>query len=191
MVLQQLKHETRAQHEQIERVVDLAARFRSREGYRAVLARFYGFYVPLEAALAGVEGLALALDDLVTRWKADRLTRDLVALGLPAGELAALPRCADLPALPAVAHAFGCLYVLEGATLGGQLITRQVTTSLGVTPEYGAAFFSGYGPATGPMWRSFGARLTAHATTPEHAAAMVATAQATFRAFARWLAAMR
>lgn len=187
MILQRLKHATREDHQQVERTVDLGARLRSREAYGAVLARFYGFYAPLEAALAAVDGLALALADLGARSKAGLLARDLATLGVAADQLGALPRCGALPALPDVAHAFGCMYVLEGATLGGQLIARQLG-GLGVTPEAGGAFYTSYGPAVGPMWRSFGASLTAYATTPEREEAMVSTARATFAALEGWLA---
>lgn len=188
MILQRLKHDTRGHHDSIERAVDLPSRLRSPAAYCAVLARLYGFYAPAEAALGVVEGLPLALDDLASRWKAGLLARDLAALGLAPGELAALPRCAALPPLPDVARALGCLYVLEGATLGGQLIARQLADGPGVTADHGGAFFSGYGPATGPMWRRFGAALAAHARTPEHEDAMVAAAQETFGALERWLA---
>jgi heme oxygenase (biliverdin-IX-beta and delta-forming) len=187
-VLQRLKCETRPYHEQIEHVMDLPACLHSREEYRAVLARLYGLYAPVELALGDVAGLSTIVDDLSGRWKAALLARDLLALGLSTVELRDLPRCADLPALPDIAHALGCLYVFEGATLGGQLIARQIAGSLGVSTEHGGAFFSSYGSQTGPMWRRFGAAVTAYATTPNHEAAMVAAAQELFRIFTRWLA---
>lgn len=186
--MQRLKRDTQVHHEQIERLVDLPSRLRSREAYRAVLIQFYGFYAPLEASLWQVEGLALALGDVAARRKADLIARDLLALGVRPGELPALPRCADLPALPDAAHALGCLYVLEGATLGGQIIVRQLAAGPGVTADSGGAFFSGYGRETGPMWRSFGVGLAAYATTPEREAGIVAAAGETFCALDRWLA---
>lgn len=187
MVLQRLKRDTHAYHERIERRINLAARLSSRDGYRSVLARFYGFYAPVEAALSSVEGLSLALGDLAARWKTGLIARDLATLGLSARELPALPRCADIPALPDVAHAFGCLYVLEGATLGGQIIARQIVRALGVAADCGGAFFCGYNQETGLMWRSFGAGLAAYATTSEREAMMLLTARETFCAFDRWL----
>ena len=44
--------------------------------------------------------------------------------------------------------AFGCLYVMEGATLGGQVIGRHVRQTLGVTPETGGRFHAAYGDRT-------------------------------------------
>ncbi|NTW02388.1 MAG: biliverdin-producing heme oxygenase [Oscillochloris sp.] len=188
MVLQRLKHETRPYHEQIELVMDLPARLHANAAYCTVLARLYGVYAPVEQALRNVADLSSVLDDIHGRWKTERLVRDLTALGMSSNQVRALPQCTELPALPDVAHALGCLYVFEGATLGGQLIVRQVVDSLGVSTEHGGAFFSGYGPATGPMWQHFGAALTAYAITPERETAMVAAAQELFLIFRRWLA---
>lgn len=191
MILQRLKRDTRSHHEQIEDILDLPTRLRSRDSYRSVLVQFYGFYAPVEAALDMVDGLSLALDDVTARWKTALIADDLGALGVGADALNVLPRCADLPRLPDVAHAFGCLYVLEGATLGGQVIARQIFDALDITGASGGAFFAGYGSETGLMWRTFGAKLSAYATTPEREASIIAAATQTFGAFAHWLAEKR
>ena len=49
----------------------------------------------------------------------------------------------------------GCLYVLEGATLGGVVIRRHPEQKLRLGPDNGAAFFHAYGPDTGRRWREF------------------------------------
>jgi heme oxygenase len=54
--------------------------------------------------------------------------------------------------------------VLEGATHGGQFISKHTLALLGVTPETAGRFFHGYGERTGAMWRTFGAALTGFAT---------------------------
>lgn len=187
MLMQRLKHETRSHHEQIERTLQLSVRCQSLAGYRAVLVRFYGFYAPIEAALAQVDGLPVALADLSARWKTQRIARDLEALDLPVPAQARIDLCPDLPDLAAVAQAFGCLYVLEGATLGGQMIARQLAANLGLSPERGGTFFSGYGPETGPRWRAFGEQLVTYVTTPATEAVIVDAARETFCAFEGWL----
>ena len=49
------------------------------------------------------------------------------------------------PAHPGAAvRLSGCLDVIEGATLGGPVVTRHLQASLGLTPLSGGAFFSGY-----------------------------------------------
>ncbi|NCC31043.1 MAG: hypothetical protein EOM24_03350 [Chloroflexia bacterium] len=185
MILQRLKHETQSYHDQMEVIVDLPARLRSREAYCAVLVRFYGFYAPVEAALDRLDGLAHVLPDITVRRKTPLIACDLAALGRSTHDL---PWCAELPALPDVAHALGCLYVLEGATLGGQLIARQLAAGPGVTSDRGGAFFHSYGKETGSMWRSFGAGLAEYANTPEREATIIGAAQQTFRALEHWLA---
>jgi heme oxygenase len=93
--------------------------------------------------------------------------------------------------VPTLAHALGLLYVLEGATLGGQLLRRRLGPALGLTEERGLAFFTAYGAEVGPMWRAFADALARFdAATPAgerpaaHAAALDA-ARAAFVAFER------
>lgn len=186
-ILARLKRETQAEHAAIEQRVDLPRRMSSADAYGRLLARFWGFYAPIEDRLAARPEWDRCGIDLRPRLKAPVLARDLRALGWPAGVLAALPRCRDLPPLDSFARALGCLYVLEGATLGGQLIAREARRSLGLSAERGCAFFLSYGESVGPMWRAFRG-LLAQAAAEADDAAIVCGARATFAAFDRWLA---
>ena len=49
----------------------------------------------------------------------------------------------------------GALYVIEGSTLGGQVITRQLAESIEVYPGKGASFFHGHGANTQLHWSDF------------------------------------
>jgi heme oxygenase len=54
----------------------------------------------------------------------------------------------DMPEFPTLADSgalIGTLYVIEGATLGGKVISRHLKDSLGLGPTSGAHFFNGYG----------------------------------------------
>ena len=187
MILRRLKQETRADHDRIERALDLVQLCRSVEAYRRLLERYLGFYAPVEAALGRLEALDSLGVDLERRRKAGLLERDLAALGLSERDLVALPRCMDLPDLTSPTRALGCLYVLEGATLGGQIIARQLLPALGLSAAAGGSFFSSYGASVGPMWRAFGERLVACATTPEAEAEIVAGARQAFGSFTGWV----
>lgn len=178
-ILARLKAETRAEHDAIERVLDLTREGLTLAEYRAWLERMYGFYRPLEAELPGVPGL-----DLGARRKTPLLREDLAALGVE--ELARLPECAELPPLRTADERFGCVYVLEGATLGGQVVSRHLRRTLAVTPERGGRFFHGYGPQTGEMWQAFRTATAAFVRTTEAQDRTVAAALATFRALRRW-----
>ena len=184
--LLRLKRETSPQHTAIERQIDLRHVCGSRSAYTQHLARLYGFYRPLEKALwrtSAVREAGLGEE----RRKTPLLLDDLRALR--AAPLAALPLCEALPPVAEDAQALGCLYVLEGASLGGRVITRLVRERLGIGPGDGGAFFHGYGEATGAMWDSFRASLDAYARSPERQEAVIGAARATFDALGAWLAA--
>lgn len=187
-ILERLRDETRPLHVRAERAVDLPARLASRESYIGFLARMLGFHAPLEAQLARVHGLDAVVPDLPSRRKAPLLKGDLAACGLSAAAIAAMPECPVLPAMPALPQALGVLYVLEGSTLGGQFIRKEVSRRLGLGPGTGCAFFAGYGDQTGPLWRAFCISLTdftqAH---PGMGDAIVSTAAETFERFEAWL----
>ena len=125
--------------------------------------------------------------DYIEWLKTPRLERDLIALGATADELAKNPRCRELPEMAAISQALGCLYVIEGATLGGRTITRRLQASLGLTPETGGAFFAGYGAETGPRWQAFGAMLSAVAERRSGEDQIVASANRTFETMGRWI----
>ena len=150
-----LRIQTASHHAAVERRVDIVGRLHSVEGYVDLLARLYGFYAPFEEVLGTAVARWGVPYDVEARRKAPLIARDLAALGLAPAAVAALPRCgwAPLPGRPAAA--LGCLYVVEGATLGGRLIARLVERRLGLGPRTGAAFFGAYGPEVGPRWRAF------------------------------------
>src|SRR5690349_18827043 len=89
--------------------------------YQQVLRIFYGFYAPLEASLLRVTAAGPPLG-FPLRARCELIESDLYALGVDRRELAELPRCIDLPRLSSREDLAGCLYVLEGACLGGQVI---------------------------------------------------------------------
>jgi heme oxygenase len=106
---------------------------------------------------------------------------------LAAGAPANLPLCGDLPDVSHVSSAFGCLYVIEGSTLGGQIISRHLRARLNVTPQAGGLFFHGYGEETGAMWKAFCSTLGAHALTLENQDPIIDAALATFRSLRQCL----
>ena len=95
--------------------------------------------------------------------------------------------CDSLPPLADPSHLFGCLYVLEGATLGGQIVARHLQASLGLTPETGASYFSGYGVQTGVQWKAFCALLTAYAARVDDTREILAGAHATYATLTAWM----
>ena len=186
-ILSELKETTRPQHDAIERRVDVMRPDLTRSEYRSLLERFYGFYAPVETRLEAIHRATPLLADFAQRRKTANLGTDLAALGLTPAQIAALPLCADLPHLDSPPETLGCLYVMEGATLGGQLISRHVIKTLALTPQAGCAFFSSYGDRVGSMWRAFGNHLRHFEDDPAARQQIVAAAQETFRKMEQWL----
>lgn len=189
MVLTELKAQTRSYHDQLEGNLYIAGRLSSPELYQALLGRFLGFYDPVEKRIAGLPGWASLSLDFGRRRKAALLRKDLKALGMSDDDIGLLPVCAEAPALSDMPQALGCMYVLEGATLGGQLISRQLKGELGVDESNGGAFFNSYGAGTSRMWKEFSAFLSAYSTTDSIENAIIESARDTFIAFDRWLSA--
>ncbi|WP_375743198.1 biliverdin-producing heme oxygenase [Corallococcus interemptor] len=190
-LLQRLKTETRPHHERTEGVVRLMDAHLTPAGYQRQLESFHGLYAPLEALLAAPLTALEPELDWEARWKTPLLEADLRAMGHDTASLARLPRASSLPALPGLAEALGCAYVLEGSTLGGQLLLRHLARHFGADARVGTfAFFRAYGAQVGPMWRAFGEALTrasARAASESFDAAVVQGARDTFDTFAAWL----
>jgi heme oxygenase (biliverdin-IX-beta and delta-forming) len=188
MILQRLKRETQGHHEHIARHADLLHDVIDLSDYCALLQRFWGFYAPVEAQIATSPVWELVGLPFEQRRKTHLLERDLAALG--AWSPHALPRCSELPVLGSDGRVLGCAYVLEGATLGGQLVARAMRQQHNIDAANGAAFYSSYGAALGPMWRAFGAAVAEYAARYAADDAIVDGANETFVAFDRWLVEM-
>jgi heme oxygenase len=128
---QRLKRETAAVHQHLEAQLGLLDPSLDLHRYLRVLETFYGFYVPVELDVTRLAAAELSLG-FPLRARAELIARDLLALGLSPAALAALPLCRDRPELSCVEDLAGCLYVLEGASLGGQVLSRLLHRRLGL-----------------------------------------------------------
>ncbi len=170
-------------HQRLERRLGISARFGDRASYGAHIAAMWGFCAPFEAKIERL-GLGDVLADYASRRKVPLLTRDLQVLGVSCAEL---PTCENLPECDDATAAFGCLYVFEGASLGGQALLPLVSARLGLTPGHGAAFLASYGDQVTGMWRRFGAALEEWCISPARRAAAAAAAVSTFDCLGDWL----
>jgi len=154
--------------------------------YQRLVEAYYGFYRPMEAALYD-SGLIPDGFDQTLRVKTPTLVSDLHALGLNDDAISALPACSDLPVFDTPAACLGALYVLEGATLGGQVLRREMAQRLGIDADNGGAFLNVYGADTGRRWKDFLdylGRLPLDAHAKQRA---VDAARSTFSGFEQWL----
>ena len=170
-------------HARVEALLVPRLRCADAVGYRQVIAALFGFIEPLEARMAARCSDPAVVRFISARRHAERLHADLVALGVEPGHA---PRCTRVPAVASVPELFGCAYVLEGATLGGRIISGWLATSLALSPATGASYFAGHGAATGRMWQATRAALAA---LPADVHGAVARAAAdTFDNLHAWLA---
>ena len=187
----QLRAETAPLHRQVEALLGLPGVIRTTHDYRMWLGRFLGLYEPLEHLLARFP----EWDDIsLAPWSCNQssaIAGDLAALGIDPAGVAHVPEVL-LPKLPTFAHALGALYVLEGATLGGRLILRDVEARIGAQIAGATQFFGGRGDTVDPMWQSFRATLDAFGRERSLLRADVVTgAQRVFRAILAWFAPFR
>ena len=182
---QRLKRDTAAAHEHLEAQLGLLDPGLDLSRYLRVLETFYGFYVPVENDVTRLAAEELPLG-FPLRDRAALIERDLLTLGLSAAQVAALPRCSDRPELTALEDVAGCLYVLEGACLGGQILTPLLQRRLRLAPGSGTAFFAGDEDQTLPRWSIVVAWLDGLPRTGASPAKIVSAATGTFDAFARW-----
>lgn len=180
-----LRAETRQEHDAIETALAIPQSIGTIADYARLLAGFYGFYQPLEQAILALNWQGTGIDPAM-RLKAPLLAADLEACG---DTLDAIPRCPRIPACRDTADGFGCLYVLEGATLGGAIIHRQLQAQLGDWIEGRGHFYQCYGDQRGAMWRIF--RQAVDGFGDSHGRALqdqvIHSARATFQDLQAWL----
>lgn len=154
--------------------------------YLFALQALAGFYRPAEDLL--FVRFAPVASALGIRPKLPALLDDLHVLGLSRDQIGQLPACTDLPRIDDAAAAIGMFYVLEGATLGGQVVMRRIREGLG--PLYGRAtsFHGFHGAQAGSHWRGFQVNLEETIQSrPGGEAAARRGAIDTFQALLRWL----
>ncbi|MGE7816002.1 biliverdin-producing heme oxygenase [Pseudomonas sivasensis] len=185
-LLEALRTGTALLHVALEKRLPFFSEYLDADWFRRLLQAYYGFYGPMEAALYDCELIPDGYDTEL-RVKTPTLLSDLLALGLNDMAINDLPRCTQLPLLDTPAACLGALYVLEGATLGGQVLRREMAQRLDLDADNGGAFLNVYGPETGRRWKDFLDYLghqQLDAPAKQHA---VDAARSTFRCFEQWL----
>jgi heme oxygenase len=184
--LQVLRAASWPRHQRLEQRLNVKQRFTTRDAYAAHLARMWGFCTGLEQSL-DPHAMQPVLEDYGDRSKLPLLERDLKVLGFEAAAIAGLPVCPAFSPDADLASAFGSLYVLEGATLGGRTLLPLVHGHLGYSAGRGAAFLASYGEAVGMMWQRFGAALESWCCNAERKARAADAATQTFARLEHWL----
>lgn len=184
-----MREATREEHERTERAVE--ARWfdggMDRERYAAYLEALLGFHRPLEERLA--PAVRRHLEGLAPRGRSARLERDLRTLGRDAARVAAVETVPGerLPTPDGPARALGCLYVVEGAELGGRVIWKRLEGSLDDEARRADAFLGTDADRARARWRRFQATFDGHVGGGAPFESALDAARATFRAFRGWM----
>ena len=151
--------------------------------YRRIIKSFYGFYASYEALYAA--HVDARFSEFAPGVVLERLKRDLSALEVPPEDVRVI---VVAPAPWTLAETVGYLYLREGSSLGGQLISRRLSSTLGLAPGIDNHFFHAYGPETGPRWKRFSAVLNELSGAFDHMTAAT-FASGLFYQLDHWLAA--
>jgi heme oxygenase len=179
MLNEQLKESTHPSHQALEKkMVSMIRKIRTRNDYVTFLKLMYGYYSALEKRVQEyVSDLEIG-----KRRKAERLLEDISYF-----EATASPDvCKELPPITSHAEALGAMYVMEGSTMGGEIIARMIEGQAGINGPSGFSFFNGYGDDTGRMWEEFKVFLNRPFDEMEKLN-LILTANRTFITFYNWI----
>jgi heme oxygenase len=151
-----LRHSTRESSTALEKTfITRLKDLRTLEDYAALLATLHDFYAPVEK-LVLLHLDDSVLPDLEERRKVKSLLRDMEFLN----KKQTTRQPALLPKITNLSTAMGAMYVTEGSTLGGHIITGMLNKQLGM--ESGFSFFLCYGAEADARWTDFRQSLITH-----------------------------
>ena len=161
IVCEELKHATHAAHGRINHHPYLCGLIKAGyplTRYQSLLAMYAALYGALETQIESFLARNHVPFAYAHRRKTGWLRDDMAHFGMNADQPPWQP-----PEMPARMHLSDCgaligtLYVIEGATLGGEIISRHLKDNLALGPASGARFFNGYGSAqaTRHNWQTF------------------------------------
>lgn len=180
MDVTRLRLETANDHQAVEDGMPLMHQDIDAAEYVRCLRKMYGIIATWEdqSSAAAPEWLR---ESLALRKRRHLLDVDLATFGhVPTKERA------KLPPLDNVYFMLGAMYVMEGSTLGGQIISRHIEKCLDLTSGTGDAFFVGHGNQTGRMWKEFCGVLETR--VPESCGdSVILGAKAMFACFREWM----
>jgi heme oxygenase (biliverdin-IX-beta and delta-forming) len=192
MVALRLKNETKPNHDSVERLAHsdkIMDHTLSLDQYRDLIISQYLLHRHLEDQMAKVlSAEQQAALEFEQRRKLPLLALDL-ALVAPEGLAEEAADLLDTFRLASAHDALGAMYVLEGSTLGGAVIRRELAKNPHLADQVaGFHYYGCYGPLIGERWKSFQGLLAEWATSPEQQDAVVQKAKETFGLFERLLA---
>ena len=181
MLSEILKTQTSVNHLLLEKkLVSFMKTIRTEADYARFLALFYGYFGALELSINKCLNASI-IPDYENRRKTEALKIDLKILNQEDLKLAASEL---LPVIENHLQSLGALYVIEGSTLGGKIISKMIKQQL-KTEVMAFTFFTGYGDQSANMWNSF-THILNSITQPDQIGIIVESANVTFQKFSFW-----
>lgn len=182
--VEEIKNKTKQAHLETEHLlIPKLKSIQSKEDYAAILSMFYGFFSPLQQRIES-HITKQTLPDIEQRRKAAVIEQDIVSLHVSQK----LDICEDLPTIHHLLQAFGALYVIEGSTLGGEIISKMLRKNDNVNiPENALQFFKGYGEQNLAMWQSFKEFMLQQIHSDTDVAIVTDAAKDTFVKLKNWM----
>lgn len=168
MITTQLKEGTFEYHEQLEQKLksSLFKEELSPLEYLNLIKKFNIAYQTLEKAIGYIPYTNSLLK---TRTKLPMLQNDIQYLEDLVGEKLLYDKeTISIEPINNLAKALGIMYVMEGATLGGNVILKILKQHSWVETEKGLNFFNSYGEERGKMWKDFIQIIDTHINLNPH-----------------------
>lgn len=176
-----LKSQTTQEHQQAEKTLPLFRPEFTPSEYKKLLNRFLSFYTGYEKAMQQWRNLPLSNMD-------QRLERSLfLKKDLQAFDEILNSKALDNFKIENLPQALGAMYVVEGSSLGGQVIYKHLKEKLGLQ-DHVLNFYRGYGVDTGKNWIEFKNYLNSFSNESENFKQdCIQSAKNTFQQFGRSL----
>jgi heme oxygenase (biliverdin-IX-beta and delta-forming) len=184
-VTDKLRAETAKLHTQLEELPisqSIISPDITKEQYAEYLLRMHDVVKDTEENIIPV--ISDIVTDFETRKKTQYIQDDLKYIGKNFSENK-FPLSESRTFTPA--FALGIYYVVEGSSLGGRVILKNIKPALDLDENGGARYFAGYGASTGSTWRNFIMMMEAYATKTNSADDIVSGANYAFGAIKKHL----
>ncbi len=186
MITDKLREQTRPQHESIESAAPFKVLMSPEltiEQYAQIISFWYSYVKPCEELIRSNQTMAEAIPDIEARYKDSLLENDLNNLGIQPDTL---PASTITPPLHHTTDMLGFIYVMEGSSMGAQLIVHKLKEhswyNEGITN-----FYAGYKKENGKMWSAFKKQLLALELSDAEEAQVVESAKQTFTTLEQWM----
>ncbi len=176
--LDQLRSQTRDAHTQLESLpvsASITSDTISAAAYAHYLQLMHTVISETEDKIFGL--LGAILPDLEERRKRQWIESDLQHLEFAPKKFGEVFKTEI-----SVPFALGVMYTVEGSTMGGRYILKNIESALGLSENQGAQYFAGYGHATGKFWKNFLNSLTDYESQTGNTNEIIAGARYAFDA---------